>query len=168
MRVDDVYGDRSARHQRIMMLSASALHDEFPWTADLAFNSSMTKGQFDEKAIPDASCIMGSKAGVEHRYCVGNEQGEILPKFLMAKLVVIESGKTFGRPSTIVTNDSERDRLFAMVREAQIRGIQPLAIKEEKKKRPRAPAPEEGGPTTKKTGQPQDVEEEVEEVERCD
>jgi len=41
---------------------------------------------------------------------VGNEQGEILPKFLNAKWVMIESGKAFGRQITITTSDEQRDR----------------------------------------------------------
>ena len=46
----------------------------------------MLKGQFSEKLIPDESCIMGvSNDGKPHRFCVGNEQGEILPKFLMGQ-----------------------------------------------------------------------------------
>jgi hypothetical protein len=46
----------------------------------------MLKGQFTEKLIPDESCIMGvSSDGKPHRFCVGNEQGEILPKFLMGQ-----------------------------------------------------------------------------------
>ena len=46
----------------------------------------MLKNQFSEKLIPDESCIMGvSSDGKPHRFCVGNEQGEILPKFLMGQ-----------------------------------------------------------------------------------
>ena len=141
----------------------------------------MLKGQFTEKLIPDESCIMGvSSDGKPHRFCVGNEQGEILPKFLMgqrtrasnllpasactcyiastyprtpdgqpqlfhvrptAKFIVIESGKVFGRALTTTITDDERDRLYAMAREAQLRDIKPLAVKSEKGvKTKRAPA----------------------------
>lgn len=49
----------------------------------------MLKSQFNEKLIPDESCIMGvSSEGKQHRFCVGNEQGEILPKFLMGECTV--------------------------------------------------------------------------------
>ena len=146
MRVDDIYGERKDRHQRILLLSSGALHAEFPWTADLVFNERMKKGEFSEKAIKDAgapatSCIFGDKDGRSHAWVVGNEQGEVLPKILMAKLITIESSKVFGNVTTIVTGDAERDRLFAMVREAQLRGIPPLAIKKEKgKAAKRAPA----------------------------
>ena len=44
------------------------------------------KSEFSEKLIPDESCIMGVRSdGKPHRFCVGNEQGEILPKFLMGQ-----------------------------------------------------------------------------------
>ena len=118
-----------------------------------------------------------SSDGKPHRFCVGNEQGEILPKFLMgertapisnlplvtcyllyatcprtpygylfhirptAKFIVIESGKVFGRALTTTITDDERDRLYAMAREAQHRDIKPLAVKPEKGvKTKRAPA----------------------------
>ena len=46
----------------------------------------MLKSEFSEKLIPDESCIMGVRSdGKPHRFCVGNEQGEILPKFLMGQ-----------------------------------------------------------------------------------
>ena len=137
-------GERKDRHQRILMLSPTDLHTEFPWTEALVFNESMKKGEFSEAKIknasaPKTSCIFGSKEGKSHAWIIGNEEGEILPKFLMQKFITIESGKVFGNVTTIVTGDTERDRLFAMVREAQHRGIQPLAIKEIKAPK-RAPA----------------------------
>ena len=33
-----VYGERSDRHQEIMMMDADALHDAHPFTEDLVFN----------------------------------------------------------------------------------------------------------------------------------
>ena len=46
----------------------------------------MLKSEFSEKLVPDESCIMGVRSdGKPHRFCVGNEQGEILPKFLMGQ-----------------------------------------------------------------------------------
>ena len=132
-------GERKDRHQRILLLSATELHSEFPWTQDLVFNEQMKKGEFSEARIKDSSapvtsCIFGHKDGKTHVWVVGNEEGEILPKFLLAKFITIESGRAFGNVVSIVTEDSERDKLFAMVREAQVRGIQPLAIKEDKQK----------------------------------
>lgn len=50
-----------------------------------------------------------------------------------AKLIVIESGKVYGNEMSTTVNLEERDRLYAMVREAQLRGISPLATKVEKK-----------------------------------
>eukprot|EP00316_Scyphosphaera_apsteinii_P003732 CAMPEP_0119319200 /NCGR_PEP_ID=MMETSP1333-20130426/48726_1 /TAXON_ID=418940 /ORGANISM="Scyphosphaera apsteinii, Strain RCC1455" /LENGTH=109 /DNA_ID=CAMNT_0007325555 /DNA_START=139 /DNA_END=468 /DNA_ORIENTATION=- len=92
----------------------------------------MAKKQFDEKAVPDASCLLGVKEdGSQHRWVVGNEEGEILPKFLWAKFVAIESGKVFGKPLKTTTDVTQRDRLYAMAREAQLRGIQPFKLKEE-------------------------------------
>ena len=139
MREDSVYGERKDRHQAILLMDPSALHDRFPWTAKLVFNESMMKSELDEKKIkeeggaPKTSTILGDKDGEVHRWVIGNEAGEILPKFLLAKFITIESGKVFGRPTSIVTGDEERDRLFAIVREAQLRGVQPLAQKEAKK-----------------------------------
>ena len=66
------------------MMDAVALHEAHPFAERLTFNEVMLKKGFDERAIPDESCIMGvDKDGKPHRFCVGNEQGEILPKFLM-------------------------------------------------------------------------------------
>ena len=136
-----MYGERKDRHQLIMMMNADELHEAHPWTAQLSFNQAQLKKEIDEKAIKKAaspsSCILGCAAdGSPHSWVVGNEAGELLPKFLMAKLQVIESGKVYGRFCSITTNDEEKDRLFAMVREAQLRGIPPLAIKKERGKRP--------------------------------
>ena len=33
-----VYGERSERHQEIMMMDADALHEAFPFTEELVFN----------------------------------------------------------------------------------------------------------------------------------
>jgi len=33
-----VYGERSDRHQEIMMMDADALHEAFPFTEELVFN----------------------------------------------------------------------------------------------------------------------------------
>ena len=54
---------------------------------------------------------------------------------LAAKLIAIESGKVFGAQMSITIDDEERDRLYAMVREAQLRGISPLAITKQQKKK---------------------------------
>ena len=82
--VSQIYGERKDRHQEIMMMNSRALHEMFPFTATLKFNEVLTKGQFVEKNIPDESCIFGlATDGTQHRFCVGNEEGEILPKFLL-------------------------------------------------------------------------------------
>ena len=49
-----------------------------------------------------------------------------------AKFIAIESGKVFGRALTTTITADERDRLYAMAREAQLRDIKPLAVKPEK------------------------------------
>ena len=65
---------------------------------------------------------------------------------LAAKLIAIESGKVFGAQMSITIDDEERDRLYAMVREAQLRGISPLAItKQQKKIKLSAAATHKGG-----------------------
>lgn len=69
-----------------MLMDADVLHEAHPFTEDLTFNEAMLKKQFNEKQVPDESCIMGvNREGKRHRFCVGNEQGEILPKFLMGE-----------------------------------------------------------------------------------
>jgi hypothetical protein len=88
MKQDALYGLRSDRHQAIMMMDADELHAAHTFTAELTFNEAMLKSQFDEAKVPDASCIFGvsiKDAGKPHRFCVGNEDAEILPKFLMGK-----------------------------------------------------------------------------------
>ena len=87
MKPDAIYGVRSDRHQAIMMMDSDQLHAAHTFTAELTFNEAMIKGQFKEAKVPDASCIFGVsiKEGKPHRFCVGNEQAEILPKFLMGK-----------------------------------------------------------------------------------
>jgi hypothetical protein len=87
MKQDALYGVRSDRHQAIMMMDADELHAAHTFTAELTFNEAMLKSQFDEAKVPDASCIFGVsiKDGKPHRFCVGNEDAEILPKFLMGK-----------------------------------------------------------------------------------
>ena len=87
MKQDALYGVRSDRHQAIMMMDADELHAAHTFTAELTFNEAMLKSQFDEAKVPDASCIFGVsiKEGKPHRFCVGNEHAEILPKFLMGK-----------------------------------------------------------------------------------
>jgi len=125
------------------MMDAAELHEAHPFTEALTFNEVMAKKEFTERAVPDESCIMGvDKDGKQHRFCVGNEQGELLPKFLMAKLIAIESNKVFGQCMTITTSDDQRDRLYAMVREAQLRGIKPLAVQPEKVKKEKRAAAE--------------------------
>ena len=70
---------------------------------------------------------------------------------LAAKLIAIESGKVFGAQMSITIDDEERDRLYAMVREAQLRGISPLAItKQQKKIKLSAAATHKGGGAAKK------------------
>ena len=59
-----------------------------------------------------------------------------------AKLIAIESNKVFGQCMTITTSDDQRDRLYAMVREAQLRGIKPLAVQPEKVKKEKRAAAE--------------------------
>lgn len=111
MKREDVYGNRSQRHHAIFTMSEEGLHDEYPWVESLTFNITMTKKEFNEAKVPDASCLFGTKQdGSTHRFVVGNEQGEILPKLLFAKFQMIESGKTYGKKLTIAVGNKERDR----------------------------------------------------------
>ena len=94
------------------MLSEEELHTRFPWTAGLAFNTTMVKKDVDEKSVPDKVVLIGTKTekGEEkiHRFNLGNNLGEIMPNLLFNKLKVIESGRTFGNalsaPPRIPTN----------------------------------------------------------------
>ena len=77
------------------MMNETELHSEYLWTSALTFNTSMTKKEINEKSIkagnaPEASTILGDKAGATHRWVIGNEAGEVLPRFLMQKFIVIE------------------------------------------------------------------------------
>ena len=82
------------------MLTEEQLHERFPWTAELAFNTSMTKKDVDEKTVPDGVVLLGYKTenGKEkvHRFNTGNNAGEIMPQLLMAKFQMIESGVVYG------------------------------------------------------------------------
>lgn len=124
MRADQIYGARSDRHQQIMLLSADELHEQYGFTAELVFNETMTKKEFNEKNVPPASILEGTKGKDDkietYSWVIGNEQGEILPKFLMNKLVAIESNKVFGKELKTKTSDEQKDRLFAIVREARL------------------------------------------------
>ena len=103
-----------------------------------------------------ASFLHGTKAnGKPHQWVFGNQFGEVLPKFLMTKWQVrepaqlryccasaastssdssvvsgqtIESGIAFGNAHGVETPEDQKDKLYAMVREAQLRDIAPLAI----------------------------------------
>ena len=111
MKFETIYGDRSKRHHAIMLMPQQKLHEKYPWVADVVFNETMTKKEFNEKLVPDESCLLGTKPdGKRYRFVVGNEQGEILPKFLMAKFKMIESGVVWGNPLTIEVDKEQRDR----------------------------------------------------------
>jgi hypothetical protein len=76
--------------------------------------------------------------GTVHKFVVGNQQGEILPKMLFCKFKAIESSKVWGNPLTITVTDEQRDRLYAMAREAQLREISPFALPKPKKSKARS------------------------------
>ena len=79
---EKIYGDRSMHHHGILQMSADELHEAYPFTVDLIFNTVMTKKEFHEKKVPDASCLFGTEKDgtTAHRFVIGNEQGEILPQ----------------------------------------------------------------------------------------
>ena len=122
------------------MLDENELHERFPWTASLVFNTEMKKGGFSEKHVPSDSYLVGSKktkgVPVEHRWVVGNEQGEILPAFLLCKLQAIESGKAFG-PHGIRTDEEQRSRMYAMLRKGQHMGVLNGGCREAREARPK-------------------------------
>ena len=132
VKYDALYGDRSRRHDEILTLSAGALHARFPFTVELKFNTTMTKksGYSESQAKKvAASFLHGTKAnGKPHQWVFGNQFGEVLPKFLMIKWQTIESGIAFGNAHGVETPEDQKDKLYAMVREAQLRDIAPLAI----------------------------------------
>jgi len=110
MKLETVYGDRSQRHHDIMTMALEDLHENHPFVQDITFNETMLKKEFNEKNVPDSSCLFGVKEnGKEHRFVIGNEQGEILPKLLFAKFKMIESGQAFGKEITITIDDEQRD-----------------------------------------------------------
>ena len=65
---------------------------------------------------------------------------------------------------TITTSDDQRDRLYAMVREAQLRGIKPLAVQPEKAKKEKRAAIEPKKPKEVKKQKAADLESEADEV----
>ena len=80
----------------------------------------MKKGAFSEKNVerngPEDSILYGEMAnGKTHAFVIGNEQGKILPKFLMTKFITIESGVVYGRPMATTLDDEQRDRFLAMM-----------------------------------------------------
>ena len=97
---DAVYGDRSQRHHAILMLGPDELHAQFPLTQALAFNQTMTKksgySESAAKKIPGSVLNATKQNGRPHLWVIGNQLGELLPKFLMTKWVTIESGVAFG------------------------------------------------------------------------
>jgi hypothetical protein len=107
-----------------------------------------------EHLVPDKHCLFGTKQdGTTHRFIIANRQGEILPRFLNSKWILFESGKAFGNVTTTKVNKGEKTKckckvninescacftavapnnnsrcflliVYAMVREAQVRGIE--------------------------------------------
>jgi ribosomal protein L12E/L44/L45/RPP1/RPP2 len=73
-------------------------------------------------------------------------------------------GQVFGQTLTVTTSNAQRDRLYVLVREAQLRGIKPLAIKQPKAKAKAVPkakaapkptaAPTASSATAKKRARP--------------
>jgi len=141
------------------MLTEEQLHERFPWTAELAFNTSMTKKDVDEKTVPDGVVLLGYKTekGVEkvHRFntcaatpapaaCTtpvsgslahlvglsGNNAGEILPKLLMAKLQMIESGVAYGQQiSRLLWNPNLRLSHARRTRRSTFPTLQPSRVR---------------------------------------
>ena len=73
------------------------------------------------RPLPAAAATVDDDAGsyssyYEEEESGANEEGEVLPKFLMQKFIAIESGKVFGKPTSIVTSDAERDRALQETR----------------------------------------------------
>lgn len=108
---EKMYGDRDRAHHLIMTMEAEDLHEEYPFTEELVFNQTMKKKDFNQKKVPDESCLIGTKKdGKIHRFVIGNEQGEILPQLLNAKWQCIESNKVYGNPMTITTTLEEKEK----------------------------------------------------------
>ena len=145
------HGSRLFSHcEEALRMSPVELHDAYPWTADLAFNETMRRGDpgFDEATIPDEMCIFGSKASnveprnigprglrrgqlrTAHHWVIGNDAGEILPYHLYAAFVAIESGVDQSiHVRDARADDDERARMYAIVREAQARAIAPFDLR---------------------------------------
>ena len=64
------------------------------------------------------------------RRVIGNEQGEILPAYLHAAWCMIEARKERGdahsEPEHVMANDAQRQKLYAIIREAQLRALPPF------------------------------------------
>ena len=127
---DIKHGARLDTHHEILALSQDELRERHPWTKGLRFNERMLRGEFDESCVPDDSCLFGTAPRGAKRWVIGNEQGEILPAYLHAAWCMIEARKERGdahsEPEHVMANDAQRQKLYAIIREAQLRALPPF------------------------------------------
>lgn len=144
---EKAYGPRVATVHGVLQLTAEQLHEAYPFTSTLVFNETMQRGEFNESNVPPEACVTGSQASllpprdhgrsdsclperrVTHRWVVGNEQGEILPRYLQNAWIAIESGEELYSNAVRLRVDTPQvARLFAMIREAQLRAVSPFDV----------------------------------------
>ena len=144
----ETHGPRLDTFQMVLQLSTAELHDAHPWTSDLIFNEKLQRGEFDQskgmsilgtkpKVLPprDRSPFQfGPRAQADpgrtaHRWVIGNEAGELIPQMLHIAFKAIESGaEEYSDAERGSTDDAQRLRMYAMVREAQLRAIPPFDV----------------------------------------
>lgn len=143
---DVEHGPRIGTLHEILGMAPEELHEAYPFTAGLVFNQKMLRGEFQASHVPDEVVLVGSKIypmpanhytfhgtlpgnRAPHRWVVGNEAGEILPLFLEIAWKAIESGEERYSTATGLRLDTQQvARLYAMVREAQLRAIPPFDV----------------------------------------
>ena len=143
---DVEHGPRIGTLHEILGMAPEELHEAYPFTAGLVFNQKMLRGEFQVSHVPDEVVLVGSKIypmpanhytfpgtlpgnRAPHRWVVGNEAGEILPLFLEIAWKAIESGEERYSTATGLRLDTQQvARLYAMVREAQLRAIPPFDV----------------------------------------
>jgi len=141
------HGPRNPAFQRILNMTEEELHEAYPFTSELVFNEKMQRGEFSEARVPESACFYGNKPVLmpqqnrdgeyltlperrsTHRWVVGNEAGEILPRYLESAFVAMESGdELFNDVTRTRTSDPQRMRLYAIIRQAQLRAISPFDV----------------------------------------
>lgn len=121
----------TAVHRSVLKMDAQDLHDKHPFTTELVFNASLIWADADHKPMQRA-CEKATKNLYKHSIIVGqhlvkgpnywvcgNQDGEVVPYNLHQKLGLIKSN----RWPNIMVPDDVKERVCAMYRECELRGI---------------------------------------------